>query len=70
MQEKLIILLKQKDLTQHWLATLLNISDKQVGKKINGEVPFKSDEMFKVADYFSMKIEDIFLPRMYENGTN
>ncbi len=69
MQKKLILLLKQKNLTQHWLANLLGISDKQIGKKINGEVPFKSDEMFLIAEYFDMKIEDIFLPRMYENGT-
>lgn len=69
MQSKLLLLLKQNNLTQHWLAELLKISDKQIGKKINGNVPFKSDEMFIIADYFNKKIEDIFLPRMYVNGT-
>lgn len=69
MQTNLIILLKEKNLTQHWLADLLGISDKQIGEKIKGNVPFKSDEMFKVSNYFNLPIEDIFLPRMYENST-
>ena len=68
MQEKLIILLKQKDLTQHWLANLLDISDKQVGKKIMGDVKFNGDEMFKIADYFKLKVDDIFLPTTHQNG--
>lgn len=70
MQTNLIILLKEKNLTQHWLAEFLGISDKQIGEKIKGNVPFKSDEMFKISNHFNLPIEDIFLPRMYENGTN
>lgn len=70
MQNNLIILLKEHNLSQHWLAELLVISDKQVSKKISGKAPFKSDEMFKIAQYFNKPIDEIFLPRMYENGTN
>lgn len=69
MQDNLILLLKRNNLSQHWLADFLDITDKQVGKKINGEAPFKSDEMFKISKYFDKPIEEIFLPRMYENGT-
>lgn len=68
MQDRLIILLKRNNLTQHWLAELLDLSDKQIGKKINGEVKFNGDEMFKVASHFNMKIEEIFLPTVHQNG--
>jgi len=69
MQEKLIILLKKNSLSQHWLAKFLNISDKQVAKKLTGDAPFKSDEMFKISDFFDLPVEEIFLPRMYEKRT-
>lgn len=69
MQTKLLVLLKENGLTQHWLAEFLEISDKQIGEKIKGNVPFKSDEMFKISNYFNLAIENIFLPRMYENRT-
>lgn len=68
MQGNLILLLKQKNLTQHWLANYLGLSDKQIGKKINGNVKFNGDEMFKIADYFKMKVDDIFLPTTHQNG--
>lgn len=69
MQDNLILLLKKNNLSQRWLAEFLSVSDKQIGKKLNGEAPFKSDEMFKIANYFNKSIDEIFLPRMYENGT-
>ena len=33
-----------------------------------GKVKFNGDEMFKIAEYFAMKIDDIFLPTTHQNG--
>lgn len=70
MQGKLMILLKENNLTQRWLSDYLGISEKQASKKLKGSAPFKDTEMFKLANYFNKTVEDIFLPSMYENGTN
>ena len=69
MQLKLIMLMKENNITNKQLASILNISEKQVGKKLKGESDFKSSECFKLSKYFDKPIEDIFLPTMYENGT-
>lgn len=68
MQSKLIILRKEKNINQEILANLLGISLKQYGFKENGKSKFDGDEMFKIADYFGMKVEDIFLPTYHQNG--
>lgn len=68
MQEKLIIIRKQKDLTQKELANLIGITPKQYGLKENGDCKFNGDEMFKIADFFNMKVDDIFLPTTHQNG--
>lgn len=70
MQEKLIILRKQKNITQKELSDLIGITTKQYGLKENGISKFNGDEMFKIADYFEMKIDDIFLPTVHQNGDN
>ena len=70
MQEKLIILMKERNVTNKKLADIIGVSEKQLGYKIKGKSDFKSSEMFKIADYFKVNIDDIFLPSMYENGTN
>ena len=70
MQKKLILLMKERDVTNKELANILGISEKQISLKIRGDVDFKSTEMFKIADYFKIPIGDIFLPIMYENGTS
>ena len=69
MQTKLILLMKEKGVTNKEIANILGISEKQIGLKIKGESDFKSSEMFKIADYFKKPINEIFLPSMYENGT-
>lgn len=68
MQSKLIILRKQKGTTQKELAELIGVSVKQYGLKENGETKFNGDEMFKIAEFYNMKIEDIFLPTYHQNG--
>lgn len=69
MQEKLILEMKRLHITSKELACIIGISEKQFGNKLNGKVDFKSSEMFIIADYLHKKIDDIFLPTMYDNRT-
>lgn len=69
MQEKLILIMKKNNITIREIADLLCITEKQTSCKIKGKTEFKCSEMFKIANFFSLSIEDIFLPTMYENGT-
>lgn len=59
----------QKHLTQKELAAMLGISTKSYRDKELGHQQFTQDEMFKISDIFNAKLEDIFLPRKYQNGT-
>lgn len=68
MQTRLIILRKERKVKQGTLAKLLGISVKQYSYKENGKAKFNGDEMFKIADYFNLKINDIFLPSYHQNG--
>ena len=69
MQSKLILLMKEKNVSIKELSKLLGISEKQTSFKIKGKVDFKCTEMFVIAKHFNLGVEDIFLPSMYENGT-
>lgn len=68
MQEKLLLIRKNRDITQQELADLIGISVNQYGLKENGKYTFNCDEMFTIADYLNLKIEDIFLPSKHRNG--
>lgn len=68
MQSKLLLLRKEFKITQQDLANILGITTKQFSAKELGKVKFNGDEMFKIADYFNMKIDDIFLPTTHQNG--
>lgn len=68
MQEKLIIIRKQRDITQKDLADLIGITPKQYRLKEIGDTKFNGDEMFKIADFLNLKIEDIFLPTTHQIG--
>lgn len=63
MQDNLILLRKNNNITQKKLANLIGISEVQYGKKEKGIAEFTQDEMFVIADYFELKVDDIFLPR-------
>lgn len=69
MQGKLILLMKEKNITNKELASKLGISEKQLGLKLKGATDFKSSEMFKISKIFHRNIDEIFLPPMYENST-
>lgn len=68
MQEKLLLIRKNKKIPQREMADLLGISTNQYNLKENGKYNFDCDEMFQIADYFKMKIDDIFLPTTHRNG--
>lgn len=68
MQILLYKLRKQSNLTQNVMGDILNINPKTYGSKERGESEFTQDEMFKLADYFGKKIDDIFLPRCHRFG--
>lgn len=69
MQEKLIILMEKNNTTIRQLANVLGITEKQLSAKLKGKSEFKCTEMFKISECFGKKLEDIFLPSLYENGT-
>lgn len=66
MQNKLILLRKEQKITQNELAQLLGITTKQYGSKELGKTRFNGDEMFKIAEYFNLKVDDIFLPTTHQ----
>lgn len=68
MQDKLIILRKKEKIKQQTLADLLGISVKQYGFKETGKSKFDGDEMFKIADFFNLKVDDIFMPSYHHIG--
>lgn len=68
MQEKLLLIRKNKNITQQELAECIGISVNQYSLKEKGKYNFTCDEMFKIADYLKMSIEDIFLPIEHQNG--
>lgn len=68
MQEKLIILRKKNKINQETLARLIDITPKQYGMKERGDAIFNGDEMFLIANYFGMKVDDIFLPSNHQIG--
>lgn len=70
MQSKLLILRKEKKMTQIGLAQVIGISAKSYRDKENGRLNFSQDEMFALANVFKKSIDDIFLPRKHQNGAN
>lgn len=70
MQDKLILMRKKTNTTQEKLAELLGISKKQYSYKENGKAKFNGDEMFVIASYFGVLVDDIFLPTIHQNGEN
>lgn len=67
-QSNLIGIRKNNHLSQKELANIIGTStqtycDKELGKK-----QFKCNEMFILAKYFNLTVEDIFLPSILQNG--
>lgn len=70
MQTKLIMLMKENNITNKRLAEEINVCEKQLGLKLKGKSRFKDNEMFIIAKFFKKTVEEIFLPPMYEKRTN
>lgn len=68
MQEKLLIMRKKAGLSQLEMANMIGVSPNTYNHKENGLKQFKANEMFKIADYFNLKLDDIFLPYEDQNG--
>lgn len=68
MQEKLILLKEQKNLTNKEMAEMLGITPIQYRKKEKGEVQFKLNEMVKLSEYFGKTMDEIFLPSKHQDG--
>lgn len=63
MQSHLMVERVKRNVSQAEIARYLGISAKQYRSKEKGINCFTSDEMFKLADFFGAKLDDIFLPR-------
>lgn len=64
MQKKLFLERKiERKMTQKQMADLLGISVMTYKRKESGEYPFNSDEMFKIAELFNVKIDELFEDR-------
>lgn len=59
----------KKKMTQEQMATCLGITPKTYRSKELGTSEFTLDEMFAIAKMFNMKVDDIFVPRQYQFGT-
>ena len=84
MQEKLLLIRKNRNISQKELADFIGISTNQYSAKENGKYNFNCDEMFKISNFLDMNIEginpitfgdmmdinieDIFLPTKHQNG--
>lgn len=68
MQDNLILLRKKNDIKQQELADLLGIHVKTYNFKEIGRNQFTMNEMFKIANFFNKKVEEIFLPTILQNG--
>ena len=68
MQEKLILLKEQKNLTNKEMAEMLGITPIPYRKEEKGEVQFKLNEMVKLSEYFGKTMDEIFLPSKHQNG--
>jgi len=67
-QSNLIGLRKSNHISQKVLADLIGVSLRTFSDKEIGKIQFKCDEMFTIAKYFDLTVEDIFLPRILQNG--
>lgn len=68
MQWELIKLRKNYKLSQEKMSKVLDMSLVSYGKKERGDIQFTSDEMFLLKEYFTLPIEQIFLPRDFTNS--
>lgn len=67
-QIKLLGYRKNNKVNQSTLANLINVSLRTYSDKEQGKIQFKCDEMFKIAEYFGVTVDEIFLPRILQNG--
>ncbi len=69
MQNKLLQLMKEFNISNKELAKEIGISKELFDSKLEGKTYFKCSEMYKISIFLDKSVEDIFLPSMYVNGT-
>lgn len=62
MQLKLLQARKESGETQGDVAKLLGVTTNTYAAKERGEIQFKMNEMFTLAEHYHSTIEDLFLP--------
>lgn len=67
MQIRLYELRKEADLSQKDLGKLIGVTDATYRSKELGRQDFKSTEMFKIANFFHKKLDDIFTEETSRN---
>ena len=67
MQEKLIKLMDERGIKRKKLAEIIHKSCHNTQLKVSGKLPFNLDEMFAIAKFFSLKLDDIFVERVFQN---
>lgn len=70
MQEKLLVLRRRNKLSQREMAEMLGIATQSYSLKELGKREFTANEMFIISNYFGLKMDDIFLPTIVQNGVN
>lgn len=65
MQYKLMGIRKEHQDNQEDIAKLLGINVQTYRKKEHDVSQFNLQEMFKIADRYNMRVDDIFLPRKF-----
>ena len=70
MQYKLMELMQENNLNNSFMGCLISKTAKQFSKKKKGIIPFNQDEMFIIANYFKVKIDDVFFLIVRQNGDN
>ena len=68
MQYKLMGIRKEHQDNQEDLAKLLGINIQTYRKKEHDVSQFNLQEMFKIADRYNMRVDDIFLPQKVHNS--
>ena len=69
MQIKLYDARKRSKLSQQEVADILDISRNSYGQKERGVVPFNSEEMFALSELLNSSLDDLFISKKEEKGS-
>lgn len=67
MQWKLLVERTKNNISKKKMSELLNITPESYSMKERDKLQFKADEMFLISDFFNKPLDEIFLPRNFDN---